>query len=175
MNIQDPGRSPQQDAPSTGLPDAPGMPDAADALLSKADALLGRYRPSATAQATTPVFSDPADFPVLTDVVELPQSETEPAATGFPPQSASDGAAPVTPLPMIDETRLREEILATLAPELEQRLSDTLKPRANELLDWAMQTVQLELGLSIRAAVRSAVASAVDEALEKHRRSSRPE
>ena len=73
----------------------------------------------------------------------------------------------------IDESRLREEILATLAPELEQRLSDTLKPRANELLDWAMQTVQLELGLSIRAAVRSAVATAVDEALERQRASTR--
>ena len=39
-----------------------------------------------------------------------------------------------------------------------------------ELLDWAMQTVQLELGLSIRAAVRSAVAEAVNESLEKLRR-----
>jgi hypothetical protein len=70
----------------------------------------------------------------------------------------------------MDVARLREEILATLAPELEQRLSDTLKPRANELLDWAMQTVQLELGLSIRTAVRSAVAEAVNESLEKLRR-----
>ena len=57
-----------------------------------------------------------------------------------------------------------------LAPDLEQRLADTLKPRTNELLDWAMQTVQLELGLSIRAAVRSAVAEAVNESLERLRR-----
>ena len=49
-------------------------------------------------------------------------------------------------------------------------MSDTLKPRANELLDWAMQTVQLELGLSIRAAVRNAVAEAVNEAIERLRR-----
>lgn len=156
-------------------------PDKADALLSKADALLGRYRPSAIAPATSEAIALPAgmsaepttdstadstaDFPVLTEVVELPV-----AATGaHTPTLTAAAANNVADKAVIDETRLREEILATLAPDLEQRLSDTLKPRATELFDWAMQTVQLELGLSIRAAVRSAVAEAVDKALERHR------
>jgi hypothetical protein len=187
------------DANQNGGNAAPA-PDKADELLSKADALLGRYRPSAIASATQEPFaitddkamaltppSEPVDFPVLTEIVDLPDAgpaNAAEAATHFPPlleaepfdQSAVGIALEAgAETAAIDEARLREQILATLAPDLEQRLSDTLKPRANELLDWAMQTVQLELGLSIRAAVRSAVAIAVDEALEKHRRSARPE
>ena len=91
---------------------------------------------------------------MLTEVVALPADPV--AATA---QSAEPAGAET------DTMQLREQILATLAPELEKRLTDTLKPRTAELLDYAMQTVQLELGLSIRAAVRSAVAEAVDEAL----------
>jgi hypothetical protein len=179
----------------------PGGPDSADKLLSKADALLDRYRRSAMSpttreltESTTPDFaaagdgppggplpSGAADFPVLTEIVELPHSALQPGVPEpeFPPLFGNAaGRVPgdeVAAKLAADATRLREEILATLAPELEQRLSDTLKPRANELLDWAMQTVQLELGLSIRAAVRSAVATAVDEALEKHRRTTNPD
>lgn len=134
-------------------------PDKADELLSKADALLGRYRhtpiipqmhgavhlaDNAPAGATAMAN---ADFPLLTEVVELPNA---PAAA--------------------EATHLREKILATLTPELEKRLSDTLKPRVAELLDVAMQTVQIELEHRIRAAVRGAVAEAIDEALEKQRR-----
>jgi len=124
--------------------------DKSDQLLDKADALLGRYRHGAPA----PLAGAAADFPVLTEVVALPADPV--AATA---QSAEPAGAET------DTMQLREQILATLAPELEKRLTDTLKPRTAELLDYAMQTVQLELGLSIRAAVRSAVAEAVDEAL----------
>lgn len=130
--------------------------DNADQLLGKADALLGRYRHGASATGTA------ADFPVLTEVVELPAAPGATAVESPEPVTDSTGAA-------IDTVGLREQILATLAPELEKRLTDTLKPRTAELLDYAMQTVQLELGLSIRAAVRSAVAEAVDEALATRR------
>jgi hypothetical protein len=160
--------------------------DKSDRLLSKADALLDRYRPSAAQPAGAPTASADLDFPVLTEVVALPGfaaeqgpeasataatdiiHDTAPeASTSLPKES---GALSHATAPEIDATKLREEILATLSPELEQRLADTLKPRANELLDWAMQTVQLELGLSIRAAVRSAVAEAVNESLERLKR-----
>ncbi len=185
MSTNETGVPPRQGAGQWEDGDA-SSPDSADKLLSKADALLGRYRPAmapvAHLQAAAP---ESLDFPVLTEIVELPPAAAEPVAD-FPalipaetalPASTSDqqaGSAPTgagaeAEAIAIDASRLREEILATLAPELEQRLSDTLKPRANELLDWAMQTVQLELGLSIRAAVRSAVAAAVDEALERQR------
>jgi hypothetical protein len=128
--------------------------DKADQLLGKADALLGRYRHGAPA-----TLSDAStDFPVLTEVVELPADPV--TTTAESPEPAGAGADAE-----MDTVQLREQILATLAPELEKRLTDTLKPRTAELLDYAMQTVQLELGLSIRAAVRSAVAEAVDEAL----------
>jgi hypothetical protein len=158
-------------------------PDKADELLSKADALLGRYRPAAAAQDPTalPDSGAASDFPVLTEVVALPGSAgdtSNPAAVPLPelpPLALDTPATGGDAIPLIDHVALREEILATLAPELEQRLSDTLKPRANELLDWAMQTVQLELGLSIRAAVRSAVAAAVDEALERQRKAAKPD
>lgn len=149
-------------------------PDKSDVLIGKADALLSRFRlgPAGPAGAE-PVEAPPetdADFPVLTEVVELTETPSHIIAATSPPatpESAAGTPSETTPMAV---ARLREEILATLAPELEQRLSDTLKPRANELLDWAMQTVQLELGLSIRAAVRSAVAEAVNESLEKLRR-----
>lgn len=126
--------------------------DKADELLGKADALLGRYRQAAPA---TPSEAS-ADFPVLTEVVEL---------SADPVTTTAESPGPSATGTDIDAVQLREQILATLAPELEKRLTDTLKPRTAELLDYAMQTVQLELGLSIRAAVRSAVAEAVDEAL----------
>ncbi len=149
-------------------------PDKSDALIGKADALLSRYRAGPAGPAgAEPVEAPPetdADFPVLTEVVELTETPGHIIAAPSPPagpESVADTPSETTPM---DVARLREEILATLAPELEQRLSDTLKSRANELLDWAMQTVQLELGLSIRAAVRSAVADAVNKSLEKLQR-----
>ena len=130
--------------------------DKADELLGKADALLGRYRHGAPG----PLAAAAADFPVLTEVVDLPADPV--TTTAELPEAAGAG-------PEIDDVQLREQILATLAPDLEKRLTDTLKPRAAELFDYAMQSVQLELGLSIRAAVRSAVAEAVDEALAARR------
>ena len=157
-----------------------------DQLLSKADALLDRYRPSSAQPVEGPTESAALDFPVLTEVValsgfaaELGHGAPTAAATGIihdtaPEASTSRAQGPGSlthaTVPEFDATKLREEILAMLAPDLEQRLADTLKPRTNELLDWAMQTVQLELGLSIRAAVRSAVAEAVNESLERLRR-----
>ena len=149
-------------------------PDKSDALISKADALLSRFRPGPAGPAgAVPVETPPetdTDFPLLTEVVELTETSSHSIAATSPPATPESGTGTPSETPPMDVARLREEILATLAPELEQRLSDTLKPSANELLDWAMQTVQLELGLSIRAAVRSAVAEAVNESLEKLRR-----
>ncbi len=149
-------------------------PDKSDALISKADALLSRFRPGPAGPAgAVPVETPPetdADFPLLTEVVELTETPGHSIAATSPPATPESGTGTPSETMQMDVARLREEILATLAPELEQRLSDTLKPRANELLDWVMQTVQLELGLSIRAAVRSAVAEAVNESLEKLRR-----
>ena len=149
-------------------------PDKSDALISKADALLSRFRPGPAGPAgAVPVETPPetdTDFPLLTEVVELTETSSHSIAATSPPATPESGTGTPSETTPMDVARLREEILATLAPELEQRLSDTLKPRANELLDWAMQTVQLELGLSIRAAVRSAVVEAVNESLEKLRR-----
>ena len=149
-------------------------PDKSDALISKADALLSRFRPCPAGPAgAVPVETPPetdTDFPLLTEVVELTETSSHSIAATSPPATPESGTGTPSETTPMDVARLREEILATLAPELEQRLSDTLKPRANELLDWVMQTVQLELGLSIRAAVRSAVAEAVNESLEKLRR-----
>jgi hypothetical protein len=118
-----------------------------DKLIGKVDALLGRHR--AADSGTEP----PADFPVLTEVVQLP------------------AAAPAEAGPALSEreTRLHDAILAKLAPEIERHLAEPLKMRLDELLDWAMQTVKAELDTNIKSAVRSAVAKAVDEALIRRR------
>ncbi len=114
-----------------------------DKLIGKVDALLGRHR------ASVKTAEPPADFPVLTEVVKLADAV---------PVALSD-----------DETRLRDAILASLAPELEQRLAEPLRKRADELLDQAMQTMRLEFEATVKAAVRSAVAKAIDEALVRRR------
>ena len=98
--------------------------DKADELLGKANALLGRYRQAAPA---TPSEAS-ADFPVLTEVVEL---------SADPVTTTAESPGPSATSTDIDTVQMREQILATLAPELEKRLTDTLKPRTAELLDYA--------------------------------------
>jgi len=161
-----------------------------DELLDKADALLSKYRPAPV--PAVPV--DPrADFPVLTEVVEIPfiqdvsaqdVSEWNLPAEGVLPGSAletldipkTSGAqqAPEAPA-LLDpveaelqdlEHQLRHRILEAIEPRLAGLLGESMEQRIRAELDAAMGQIAGDVSAVIRSEAGDLVLRAVTEAVE---------
>lgn len=141
-----------------------------DDLLGKADALLSKYRsPSAP--------NTPADFPVLTDVVELPLT---PAHSGWPVADESSIPEPAAPETQEEpaqrdpveaelqelEHQLRHRILEAIEPRLAGLLGDSLEQRIRAELDAAMGQIAGDVAAVIRSEANDLVLRAVTEAVE---------
>jgi hypothetical protein len=118
------------------------MADPADPndLLGKADALLARYKAARAARPPEP----PADFPVLTEVVESPK-----------PRPFSD-----LDLEII-ERELRLELLELLSGELERMVEVRVRDRIEDRVAEAIAAVAHDLETEIRRAVREALSEVI--------------
>jgi hypothetical protein len=127
-------------------------------VLGKADALLQRHRAARAARSPEP----PADFPVLTDVVDRP----------------SAGAPPATPAPLSEaelaqiERDLRLELLGLLGPEFERLVEAKVHERLGAKVDDVLALTRKVLEAEVRAAVREAVAEVIADEVARLQRGS---
>jgi hypothetical protein len=116
-------------------------------VLGKADALLQRHRAARAARSPEP----PADFPVLTDVVDRP-------AAGEPPPAP----APLSEAELAQiERDLRLELLGLLGPEFERLVEAKVHERLGAKVDDVLALTRKVLEAEVRAAVREAVAEVI--------------
>jgi len=144
-----------------------------DELLDKADALLSKYRP---APASTVPADLPADFPVLTEVVELPftpvLSEWTPLVEDAAPRLSIEIPEEPASLDPVDaelqelEHQLRHRILEAIEPRLASLLGDSLEQRIRAELDAAMGQIAGDVAAVIRSEAGDLVLRAVTEAVE---------
>lgn len=117
-------------------PVAPGTEE----ILDKANALLARHR-----AARHPVHGEPpADFPVLTEILE------EVTAAGYT-------EAQLAQL----ERDLRLELLALLGPEFERLVEAKVHDRIGAKIDEVMGLARKVLEAEVRTAVRDALAEVI--------------
>jgi len=160
-----------------------------DELLDKADALLSKYRP---APAPAVPLNQPADFPVLTEVVELPftQAISAQAVSEWAPP-AEDARSDAVQVPDVTEIageqqaqeeparlepveaelqelehQLRHRILEAIEPRLAGLLGDSLEQRIRGELDAAMGQIAGDVAAVIRSEAGDLVLRAVTEAVE---------
>lgn len=124
-------------------------------LLSKADALMARHRPSRTGSAPS------AEIPVLDEVVELPPAHAD-------LQAPADCAGPASP----DEDRtealaasVRASLLAALQPEIDSLIEERLKEGLAPLLE----SLFGELQVIARETLADAIKEAVEKELERRK------
>lgn len=161
-----------------------------DELLDKADALLSKYRPAPAPVAPLAPPAHPsddfsADFPVLTEVVELPFSETVSAqavsewavraedapdltdtAGDKAAQEDPSGIEPVEAELQELEHQLRHRILEAIEPRLAGLLGDALEQRIRSELDAAVGQIAGDVAAVIRSEAGNLVIRAVTEAVE---------
>lgn len=160
-----------------------------DELLDKADALLSKYRPApAQAVPVDPPADLPADFPVLTEVVELPFTSVVsewalPAEDALPdpaldtpdipetsgtqqPPKGSGRLDPVEEELQELEHQLRHRILEAIEPRLAGLLGDSMEQRIRAELDAAMGQIAGDVAAVIRSEAGDLVLRAVTEAVE---------
>lgn len=119
-------------------PDTPGTEE----ILDKANALLARHRAARPATRGEP----PADFPVLTEILE------DATAAGYT-------EAQLAQL----ERDLRLELLALLGPEFERLVEAKVHDRIGSKIDEVMGLARKVLEAEVRAAVRDALAEVITE------------
>ena len=129
-----------------------------DELLDKADALLAKYR-------------EGADFPILTDVVDLPAEAGDAAplpANPLPPPSALPGksASLDAELRALEED-LRRDILLSIQPYLEAHLAEPMELRIQMQLESALARIASEVISAVRMDVSDLVRKAIAEAVER--------
>jgi hypothetical protein len=136
-----------------------------DELLSKADALLARGRAGAGAP------QPPADYPVLTEVVDAPM-ETPPVAAPEPTGEATR-LPPVDVAPVLSaadtralEERVRLRVLETMGPHLQRVLDDRLQSSLEDLSRRLAVNIAANARNEIVALVREAVRHAVARELQ---------
>jgi len=160
-----------------------------DELLDKADALLSKYRP---APALAVPSDQPADFPVLTEVVELPftqaisvqavaewalPAEDTPADAMEAPDATKTAGEqqekeeparlePVEAELQELEHQLRHRILEAIEPRLAGLLGDSLEQRIRGELDAVMGQIAGDVAAVIRSEAGDLVLRAVTEAVE---------
>jgi len=119
-------------------------------ILGKADALLPRHRAARSGRLPDP----PADFPVLTEVVQ----------DGAANQAAPDAALPFSEAELAEMERdLRLELLGLLGPEFERLVEAKVHERLGVKVDEILGLTRKVLEAEIRAAVRDAVADVIAE------------
>lgn len=119
-------------------------------ILGKADALLQRHRAARGARLPDP----PADFPVLTEVVQ----------DGPVNQAATDASLPFSEAELAEMERdLRLELLGLLGPEFERLVEAKVHERLGVKVDEILGLTRKVLEAEIRAAVREAVADVIAE------------
>jgi hypothetical protein len=130
-------------------------------VLGKADALLQRHRAARAARSPDP----PADFPVLTEVVQGASAPPAPAAAS-PPLSEAE-------LERI-ERDLRLELLGLLGPEFERLVESKVHERLGAKVDEVLTLTRKVLEAEVRAAVRDAVAQVIAEEVARLQRGGEP-
>ncbi len=131
-------------------------------LLNKADALLAKYR-------STPV----PDFPVLTDVVDLPaETSADPTEsitnlTEPPDVNGRDKDAELELEIRNLEARLRSQLLLAIEPYVANCLDGPLKALIKTLLDEALAHTVAELASKIQVETTALVSDAVTKAVER--------
>ncbi|MBI4291042.1 MAG: hypothetical protein HY661_06135 [Betaproteobacteria bacterium] len=140
------------------------MSDSADELLSKADALLSRWR------GGLPPAQRDADYPVLTDVVELPapvdsqtgwrQPTGEPAAAVAQPSAAQISAI---------EARVRQCVLEAIEPMISGAVADGVHRRLEETARQLASELTGKVSEDISELVREAVSRALEGELARLR------
>jgi len=137
-----------------------------DELLSKADALLSRWRSGAA------VPRPPADYPVLTEVISASAADAalataadelpHPPPIEAPPASADAGVQAL-------EERVRLRVLDAIEPYVGAFLEEPLRLRIEELALHLAASIARDARNDILALVRDAVRSAVAHELESRR------
>ena len=160
-----------------------------DELLSKADALLARWRAGGAAPRP------PDDYPVLTEVVDVPEASLDAQAPAFespvdlpleeytapdapPPPGAADelkgGEAPIEPEqategPEALEERLRARVLEAIEPHIGTFLEEPLRLRLEDLARRLAADLAQDARNDILDFLRQAVQRAVAQELESQR------
>jgi len=139
-----------------------------DELLSKADALLARWRSGAV------VPRPPADYPVLTEVIRASAADAALAAI-----EAADELPHLTPLEeppapadagvQALEERVRLRVLEAIEPLVGTFLEEPLRLRIEELARRLAATIARDARNDILTLVRDAVRRAVARELEARR------
>jgi hypothetical protein len=140
------------------------MSDSADELLSKADALLSRWR------GGLPPAPPAADYPVLTDVVEFPATvESRP---GWPQPSdapavgvAQPSAAQISAI----EARVCQRVLEAIEPMISGVVADGVHRRLEETARKLASELTGEVSDELSELVREAVSRALERELARLR------
>ena len=130
-----------------------------DELLSKADALLARWRSGAV------VPRPPADYPLLTEVVKVLEAADE--LPHPPPLGASPTPADADTVALEERVRLR--VLEAIEPFIRASLDETLRLRMEELARRLAVNIARDARNDILTLVRVAVQSAVARELDARR------
>lgn len=134
------------------------MSDSADELLSKADALLSRWR------GGFPPGQPTADYPVLTDVVESPaqgdsrrpQPTYEPALAVARPSAAQISAI---------EARVRQQVLEAIEATISGMIANGVHRRLEETASRLTSELTGQVSEDISDIVRDAVHRALEREL----------
>jgi len=151
-----------------------------DELLSKADALLARWRSGAKAP------EPPLDYPVLTEAIEGPEAIENPAEPEVPaldsPARASTELAPIEadlpPLPPLEATpgaRAADIDVRGLEERVRLRVLEAIEPRIAAFLDGVARRCTAEIAKNARDDILAVVYEAVRSALAQELASRRDE
>ena len=123
------------------------MADDAEEILKKAEALLAKHR------GNRAEVEPPADFPMLTEVIEA-----------SPAHNAHAGTALFNADELVSfERELRQEILQLIRAELERLIEARLHPRIESKVAEIMTRARIELEVEVRRSVREAVTQVIDD------------
>jgi hypothetical protein len=119
-----------------------------------------------------------ASIPVLTEVIELHEDAARERAGPLAdistelPDIALATTEPQQPLPIFDEAamlaleeRVREHVLRSLTPRVEELIESRLRGRMNDLVDHMLTAMSGQIKESVRETLRDAVARAVSDEL----------
>lgn len=122
------------------------MAEEGDDVLRKAEALLAKHR------GGRPGATPPADFPLLTEVVEHAPADARAASPLFNEDELESF-----------ERELRQEILQLVRAELERLIEARLHPRLESKVAEIMTRARIELEVEVRRAVRESVTQVIDD------------
>jgi hypothetical protein len=143
-----------------------------DDILSKAEALLRRHRPTRYAERAAPAV----DFPVLTEIVQesQPPPPPPPSEPPEPEREPEPPVAAVAPAPPLSEEELaqleqdlRLQLLDLMGPEFERLIEAKVHERLGVKIDEVMTLTRTVLEAEIRSVVREALAEVIAAETER--------